>query len=502
MIKRKTKRKRGKTTAHPAHYALYDERLWPILDMMQLIQRRRDFTQASPFAYRYVNRNLGPYTSEQARILYQGAVEASIALTLQARGECPEKVALEIVDVCAQLKASDVYRLEYGVKGKLKGTNHDVRALVKRLKQLLSKKAQRYPHLMATSCDILDTADAARLRDVLISVIIPGLKQVLQHFIRIALEHADTVQIGRTHLQHASPQTFGNAVCEYLVRLGEEIAKLEREVKKLAGKFSGPVGSFGPSSLIVTDPVRFEKQLLSHMGLPAGKYSTQVTMRQPFADVYHRLTSILAIFGDLGDSFRKLQATEVAEVAQSKGSQGSSSIMAHKVNPISWENIKSLNKAEVGRMIGIYLDLISDHQRDLTNSASGRFQIEIVEFMASAIRTLNRILPKLVVDKDQMMRNLQMNGDLIISDSLNTLLTYYGHPNAHAYVAGLCDQSRQSGEKVFVLLMKDESVQTYTDQFTDKQLRVLIRPETYIGWAAKRTRTQAKYWAKRFNLTV
>lgn len=502
MKKRKTVKKRRIQFEPPPHYAYYDERLWLILDMAQKIRRKRDFTQVSPFAYRYINQALAPFTSEQARILTEGMVEASIAIEFYEMGECPKSVMNEIIRVCAQLKAADVYRLEYGVPGRVKALRHDVRALVKRIKQLISERARKYPHLMATSCDILDTADAARLRDALVSVIIPGLKKVLQHFIRIARQHADTVQIGRTHLQHASPQTFGNAITEYLVRLGIEIKKLEKEITKIIGKFSGPVGTYGPSSLIVKNPVQFEKRLLSHLGLPAGRYSTQITMRQSITDVYHRLTSIMAIFGNLGDSFRKLQQTEVAEVAQAKSEQGSSSIMAHKVNPISWENMKSFNKVQVGRMIGVYLDLISDHQRDLTNSASGRFHIEIVEFVASVIRTLNRILPNLVVDKHQMMKNFRMNGDLIISDPLITLLTYYGHPDAHAYVSSLCDQSRATSKKVFELLMCDDSVAKFVNQMTEKQLRVLQRPETYIGLAAKRTRREVAYWRKRFGLAV
>jgi adenylosuccinate lyase len=502
-VKKRNTRRRGSDQAEqPPHYAFYDERLWPILDAAQRIRRRRDFSQVSPWAYRYINQTLAPYTSEQGRILIQGAVEASIAIELYERGDCPKYIMKEIIKACTQLRAADVYRFEYGLRGRVKPLHHDVRALVKRIKQLISERAQKYPHLMATSCDILDTADAARLRDALVSVIIPGLKQVLKHFIRIARQHADTVQVGRTHLKHASPQTFGNAVTEYVVRLGKEIVKLEKEAKKLVGKFSGPVGTYGPSSLIVKNPVQFERRLLSHLGLPAGRYSTQKSLQQPLADVYHRLTSIMAIFGDLGDSFRKLQATEVAEVAQAKSTQGSSSIMAHKYNPIALENIKSLNKAEVGRMIGVYLDLISDHQRDLTNSASGRFHIEIVEFVASVMRVLNRILPKLVVNEEQMMRNLNLTGDLIISDPLNTLLTYYGHPDAHGYVTELCDQSQQTGEKVFRLLMLDESVKKYVDQMTEKQLRVLQRPSTYIGLASKRTIREANFWRRKFGFAA
>ncbi|MFA6042730.1 MAG: lyase family protein [Patescibacteria group bacterium] len=494
--------KKVTTKALPRHFALYDARLLVILREAQKIRRHRDFSQVSPFAYRYVNQELAPYTSEQARILYQGLFESSIALALYDSNLCPEQYMQEIISACAKVKASDVYRFEYGVKGKVKGLKHDVRALLKRIKQLISKPARRYVHLLATSNDTLNSADSARLRDVLESVVLPSLWGLLIPILRLCKEYADTVQVGRTHLQHASPQTFGNTMAEYLVRLGGELLKLEKEKDRLVGKFSGPVGTYGPGSLVLQNPMRFEQCVLGYLGLRAGRYSTQIVMPEAVTDVMHRLTVIMGIFGDLGDSLRRLQSTEVSEVAQAKATQGSSSIMAGKINPISFENVKSLEKAEVGRMITVYLDLISDHQRDLTNSASGRYWMEIVEFIFTATKTLKRILPSLVVDESQMMKNFTLTGDLIISDPLNTLLTYYGHPRPHEYVSSLCDRSRATGEKVFDLLMKDKNVRPYVNQMTTKQQRVLKSPRLYIGYAAKRTKREVAFWQKKLQQRI
>ncbi len=488
----------------PLHFRHYDHRLWPILERAMRIKRRRDFSQVSPWAYRYVNQALAPFTSEQARILYEGMVESAIALEMESRGKCSHRATNEIIRACVGLKASDVYRYEYGVPGRIKAIRHDVRALVLCIKTSVSKAARRFVHLFATSCDILCTADAARTRDAGESVILPELKKVEGHFIRLMRAYAETPQVGRTHLQHASPQTFGNSVCEYAVRLGEEIVKLEQELHRLPGKFSGPVGTYGPTSLVMRSPRRFERRLLARLGLKPGRYSTQITMPEAMADVYHRLTLIMGIFGDLGDSFRRLQSTEVAEVGQHKSTQGSSSIMAHKSNPISFENVKSLDKAEIGRMIGVYLDLISDHQRDLTNSASGRFHIEILEFVYSAAKTLNRVLAKLVVDEDQMVKNLKLTGDLIVSDPLNTLFTYYGMPDAHHYVSALCDESIKTGTKVMDLLRLEHhaKVRPYLGMMTRMQMLVLRNPGRYIGEASKRTKGEADHWEARLKLAA
>lgn len=502
MREMKSTKSPKKVLERPPYFQLYDPRLWPILEQTLVIVRRRDFSHASPFSYRYVNQELAPFTSEQGRVLYEGAVESALAVQLFELGECPSRSMREIIRACVGLQARDVYHLEYGVPKRIKAVRHDVRALVKLIKAAISETSQRFPHLMLTSCDVLDTADAARMRDAIISVIIPLLKKLLRHFIRIARLYADTVQAGRTHLQLASPITFGDAIDEYVCRLAGEIAKLEKEVGKLVGKTSGPVGTYGPSSLILKSPMRFERELLARLGLKAGRYSHQKTMPEPMADVYHRLTTIMGIFGDLADSLRRLQATEISEVAQAKALQGRSSIMAHKNNPIALENVKSMNKAEMGRMIGVYLDLISEHQRDLTNSASGRFHVEILEFVCTAAKTLNRIMATLVVDESQMLKNLELKGDLIISDPLNTLLTYYGHPSAYAYVADVCDKAAESDAKVYDLLMADEAVAPLIAKMTPKQLRVLRQPRRYIGLASWRTKRNADYWENRFKLAA
>jgi len=482
----------------------YDKRLIPILKAREGIVRKRDFTQVSVLTFRYLHRDLSGFTSEQAKIVYMAMVEASIVLKLYDRGLCPKRVVIEIIRSCKQLKAAEVYLYEYGNKKRgIKGLKHDIRALVLAICKRISKLARPYVHAFATSYDIIDTANAARLRDALLDAVIPALKNVEAHLCRLALEYATAVQVGRTHLQHASPVTFGFAISEYAERLGRQILKLERDANNLIGKFSGPVGTHAPAMLAVRDPLRFEKEVLSCMGLKPGRYSTQIVMPEDALEVYHRFVVIAGILANLADDMRKLQSTEVAEIGEPSGKEeGSSSVMPHKINPITWENMKSLFKEIIGRMIPRYLDLISDHQRDLTNSASGRFAFEMVELLYTMVKSANRILPSVVVDTDRMIFNMNITKDQIISDPLNALLARLGHPDSHATVGRLSKAARKKMTTIFELLAADDELKSLVALMTGKQLAVLKDPKKYVGMAPHKARVIARRWQRKFKLAV
>ena len=65
--------------------------------------------------------------------------------------------------------------------------------------------------------------------------------------------------------------------------------------------------------------------------------------------------------------------------------QVGSSTMPQKSNPWNSEHVKSLWKAFSPRVITFFMDQISEHQRDLTNSASSRFVAEYMFGFASAV---------------------------------------------------------------------------------------------------------------------
>lgn len=122
----------------------------------------------------------------------------------------------------------------------------------------------------------------------------------------------------------------------------------------------------------------------------------------------HAVVSGLGVLANLADDVRHLQRSEIGELAErfEKGQVGSST-MPHKRNPWNFEHVKSLWKTFMPRMMTVYMDQLSEHQRDLTNSASGRFVTEILAGFVLAMHRLQSVVSKLVVDTARMSANFE-----------------------------------------------------------------------------------------------
>ncbi len=336
------------------------------------------FDCVSPLDFRYYGQDeelreqLAPYMSERGRVRSEALVEAAAVQALADLGVCSQQIAQEVRDAAERVAPEAIAQEERRI-------HHNIRALVNVMRAEVSPEARPYIHLGLTSFDVIDTAMAWRFKTVTKEVIIPWLLDLEQVLINLARREKDTLQIGRTHGQHAEPITFGFAVAEYVSRLGGRIEAVQAAAANLRGKISGAVGAYNASSLLVADPQRFEREVLEQLGLKPSPYSTQIVEAEFMTDYIHTLVSTFGVLANLADDMRHLQRTEIAEVGEAFASeQVGSSTMPHKRNPWNFENVKSMWKVFMPRMLTVYADQISEHQRDLSNSASGRFLPELV----------------------------------------------------------------------------------------------------------------------------
>ena len=118
----------------------------------------------SPLDYRYFspgNPRTGAaeeYLSYDAFVRYCLKVESALAKSLSDLGVCSGAIAQEISAACARVSHDDVRSAET-VSG------HEIRALVTCIKRLVGPEAAPFVHLFATSSDIVDSANAMRVRD-------------------------------------------------------------------------------------------------------------------------------------------------------------------------------------------------------------------------------------------------------------------------------------------------------------------------------------------------
>jgi adenylosuccinate lyase len=162
------------------------------------------------------------------------------------------------------------------------------------------------------------------------------------------------------------------------------------------------------------------------------------------------------VIANLADDLRNLQRSEIGEVREEfSATQVGSSTMPQKRNPWNSEHVKSLWKAFSPRVATFFMDQISDHQRDLTNSASSRFVGEYLAGFAFAVDRMRSVLGSLKVDRRRMAENIGLTGDLVFSESVYILIGLGGDPEAHERVRTATLAAEQSGDKLADVLKRD-----------------------------------------------
>ncbi len=458
------------------------------------------FDCVSPLDFRYYGQDmqlqewLAPYMTERGRISSEVRVEVAAVRALANLGLCSGEIADEVAAAAERVTPEAVAAEERRI-------HHNIRALVNVLRAEVSAQARPYIHLCLTSFDVIDSAAAWRFKTVTRQVVVPQLLELLEVLIALARRERDTLQIGRTHGQHAAPITFGFAMAEHVSRLGNRIEAVRAAGENLRGKISGAVGAYNASALFFEDPQQFEREVLGQLDLEPSPSSTQIVEPEFMTDYIHALVSTFGVLANLADDMRHLQRTEIAEVGEAfAAEQVGSSTMPHKRNPWNFENVKSMWKAFVPRMQVVYADQLCEHQRDLTNSASGRFLPEMVVALVASAKRLQRIMSRLVTDPQRMRENFGMTEGLVAAEPAYLLLAAYGHPDAHEVIRQLTLDAQQTGKPFVELLEAAEELRPYLEQFTQAQRALLADPTLYTGIAAAKTEQLCQLWEKRLAL--
>jgi adenylosuccinate lyase len=455
------------------------------------------FDSVSPLDYRYYGdtpelfSRLQPYVSAAADIRYLLRIEVALGRMLARWGVCSVDVAKQIEAAGDQIVPAEVYEEEQRV-------HHNIRALVNCIRRRLKPEAQPFVHLFATSADVMDTAAALRYKELVRDFLLPQLITLEEQLIEMARANADQIQIGRTHGQHAVPTTFGYALALYVSRLGSRIQLIDQTHRNLRGKFSGAVGAFNSISLLdPTDPVKFELELLSELGLKPSETSTssQVVEPEPITDLLYAVTSCFSVLANLADDIRHLIRSEIGELVDTyEDGEVGSSTMPHKMNPKNFENVKSMWKAFMPRMVTVFMDQISEHQRDLTNSASSRFIPELFTAFCYAVFRMKDALNKIQTNPVQMKKHLDAGKQHCVAEPLYLMLALQGYPDAYDRVMKLSREARKTGSSLVDEVKKDPRLAEYLTKLPQHHKDILADPARYIGDAPGRTIATCDYW--------
>jgi adenylosuccinate lyase len=371
---------------------------------------------------RYTLPEMAAVWSDQARLSHWLRIEVLACEAWARQGLIPSE-DLDAIRARASFSVDRVEELE-GV------TNHDVAAFVQNVAETVGP-AGRWVHFGMTSSDLLDTGLALQLRAAA-DLLLERVETLLGVVRRQALEHRDTVMMGRTHGVHAEPITFGHKLALWAFELDRNRERLRRARQVVSvGKVSGVVGTYAR-----VDP-RVEEYVCGELGLRPAEASSQILQRDRHAEYVAALAITASSLDKFALEVRHLARTEVHEVEEPFGAgQKGSSAMPHKRNPIICERVSGLARVVRGNLQAALEDVALWHERDISHSSVERVILPdstiLVDYM---LHLFTGVMEGLRVFPERMRRNIEATGGAALSQGVMLALVERGLSREEAYGA-------------------------------------------------------------------
>ena len=422
--------------------------------------------------YRYGTEEMRNVFRANSYLNFLLKVEATLAEAQAEIGIVPKEAALEIRKGIKLVKRERVEEIEAEI-------NHDVMAVVKGLEEQVGD-AGKWIHFGATSYDIVDTARALQHKKA-IDLIELALRKLIKSMAKLSQKHKDTVMLGRTHGQWATPITFGLKMAVFTSELSRHMERLiELKPRIMTGKFLGAVGS---GAAMHPHTLKVQKLVCEKLELNEPLATTQILGRDRIAEVIAWGANLATSIEKFTIEVRNLQRSDIGEVAEAFNveKQVGSSTMAQKKNPITSENVGGLARVVRSVLYSSYENNLQWHERDLANSSNERIILPqfyiLLEFI---IKKTENVFSNLYVNKQKMRENLDGAGGLPMAEAFVIALgkTDLGRQDAHELIRNITMDSEKK-RITFSENVKDNSeVQKYLN---NKEISHCLKPDNYIG---------------------
>jgi len=295
----------------------------------------------------------------------------------------------------------------------------------------------------------------------------------------------DTVMIGRTHGQHALPITLGFKFAVWGYEINRHLDRLHDCKKRaLAGKVSGAVGT---QAGLGDHADTIQELVMKRLGLKSAEISTQIVQRDRYAELICVYAMVATSLENFATEIRELQRPEIAEVFEAfeATKQVGSSTMPHKQNPETCERVCGLARIVRSLSTPALEDIVTWHERDLTQSSAERFVLPESNILLDYILSLMcNIVTNLRVDKAKMLQNLSLTQGRAMSESVMMALTKKGvnRQEAHELLRKLTIVSAVEKKEFKTVLMQDKHV---SKKLTEEEIDAALNPRNYLGTAIK-----------------
>ncbi len=403
-------------------------------------------------------------------------VNSDLDLLNKERAAAIVKAADEILNAKHQQQFPvDIYQTGSGTS-----SNMNVNEVIaRRASQILDSMAKEGPvhpndevNLGQSSNDVFPSAIHIACAQQLQEKLLPALHQLEKLLSAKSAEFAKIIKIGRTHLQDATPLTFGQVFSGYARQV--QLAQ-ERLTTESTGLYELPLGGTAVGTGINTHPEFAQRvivQIAKQTRLPfreANNHFEAQAARDALVAVSGSLKACAVSLSKIANDIRLLSSGPRCGYGelQLPAVQPGSSIMPGKINPVMAESLIQVCARVIGNDTSVTLGGLGGcFELNTMMPLMAAAMLESIELLTNAVTLFgDRCLTGLQADKKRCAELVEQSLALVTS-----LAPVIGYDRA----ADLAKQAFNEGKTIRELLLSEQIL-------PDKEIDRLLDPERMIA---------------------
>lgn len=377
------------------------------------------------------------YFSEFALIKYRLHIEIAYLIFLSTDVKIVRPFTKKEIDFLNNIWQKFQLSEACQIKEIEKKINHDVKAVEYYLRDKLVKTSLsdvcEFIHFGLTSYDVNIPSYGLMIADFREEVLIPTANKLVES-LKILIEKTKVMpMLARTHGQPALPTTMGKELAVYYKRIKQELNILGKT--SIEAKLTGAVGNFNALAFVLPeiDWISYSQKFIESLNLVPNIITTQIIPYDSWLRLFDSVKRLNYILLGLVQDIWWYVSFEYF-LQKKKEEEVGSSTMAHKINPITFENAEG-NLGLANSIFEFFVKklAISRLQRDLSDSTVKRdfglaFGFTLLAW-DSILSGLSRISP----NPGKMSKDLDSHWE-IFSEGLQTYLRFRGFKHAYEII--------------------------------------------------------------------
>jgi adenylosuccinate lyase len=401
-------------------------------------------------------------------------IEAALALEQAALGIIPQGAAEEIASK-ARMENVDMEEIGAGMRS----VRHPLVPALKALQRICKPECGEFIHFGATTQDITDTAMMLQVKAAH-AIFLRDMKAIGRELYRLSKEHMKTPMVGRTLGTQALPITFGHKCAIWLSEMTRNFERLRQlEDRVFVGML---VGAVGTKASFATEPFELDRRVMGRLGLGVSEISWQPA-RDRFAEYVNLLALIGGTLAKIANEIYTLTHNEIDELAEpSEKANVGSSTMPHKRNPFVVMEVCAVGRSLRYNASLMMESMVTLHERDGVGWFSEwRAVPEACLMLGVMLSRMHYVLSGLVVNARGMRENLDILGGYLLTERIMFALSdKVGKQTAHDLMHEVSVHGLEAGRSFEESLAANKKISA---AFTANELRELLDPTTYVGYA-------------------